>query len=331
MKTKEPYYSPRKSTENVPGSISRRQLLKGAGGLAGLILAPKAISIVGDSLFITDAETAEAIRRLDEHEALAYEKTAREHTAKTLEANKAKHIKDVQTDSGMLIEVFQTQTGWNPKVPIDVNAQAMNESINFLVGAMAKINEANGSPIDKQHIANIQDKAKAGKLNIDMTVIMSATTAFHAEDGHEIGASGNSTNLLEHNGHDPRSTILPLISFAPNIYQPGLEILTPQPSEGRFPKDDTKDMASFQPDAAQSLTAFFAHETSHVLLDAIGNYYTRGLSRLDHGNHDAGDFAHKSFVLPLSWYHNGALAGQIQGQPQLSPSFVVPDLTHVKM
>ncbi|MDQ5972449.1 MAG: hypothetical protein QG553_608 [Patescibacteria group bacterium] len=304
--------------------LSRRNFLKGLGATAGVLALPKTASVVADFATVSDSELLAWRQRRNEVRSNRYEAEDRQQIKEMLELNKAVPIGEVATESGMLVKVMQAQTGWNQDVPIQVNAVALNNSLNFLIGSMGQINEANGRPIEPGYISTFQEKARQGKLsNVEMTVIVSATTGFHNLDGNEQ-SGGLAYNGHVHDGVDVRKNPLPLICIAPNIYAPGSEEVTRTPSAGLFPDQDTQALEKLMPTGSQYLTTHFAHETSHVLWDLVGTGPIEELADSD-PNHYHVDYEHKLLVSPHNWYHTAALAGLVEGQPPLESSFVLPE------
>lgn len=319
------------------GIVSRRNFLRATGAAATLALLPKGIEVagaVGDALTTSEAERQEIAQRREQRreqrQAAAdqklraqYEREDRDKIAAAIWHNQAKPIKEFSTDSGISVNVMQAQTGWNNEVPLDVDVEAMNASINFLIGAMGSINEVNGSPIDPERIRALQEKAHNGELtNVQLTVIASATTGYHGPDGVQ-GGGGSAFNGHPHRGDDVRENILPLVFFAPHIYSPGTEVLTPSPSVGVFPDEPATGLETITPTPAQYFSTHFGHEFSHVLVDILGSDVM--IDQMD-GIHSAPQMEHKTFVTPLNWYHTAALAGRAEGQPLLAPSFIVPEI-----
>ncbi len=319
----------RESQSESPGNrlVTRRNVLRGIGATVAVALTPSVVSAAKEALFMSEAESnvlaEKRLRQLGEQ----YEREDRHTLESAIAHNKAKLVKDVHTESGMKISVMQAQTGQNPDLLMLVDDQALNQTVNFLISSMDKVNNKNNQAIDPIRIKSFQDRAAAGKLdNIQMTVIMSGTGGFHTPDGVLIGG-GATFNGHPYLDKDPRKTLRPLICFSPDIYYPGEEVMTPTAVTGKFPSDGDTNLAVFKPTAAQSLTAFFAHEASHALLDALGTKVMADLAYNDPAiEHDAGEYEHKAFVLPLNWLHTGAMAGIVEGQSPIPPSFIVPKL-----
>lgn len=316
------------STSTRDSIITRRNFLRGLGAAAAVAATPRVVSAAEDVLFISEEESKalaeKRIKRLRER----YDREDRQVVEAAIAHNKAKLVKNVNTESGMKISVMQAQTGQNPDLLMLVDDQALSRTMNFLIGSMDEVNNKNGKPIDPKRIADVQERARAGKLdNIHMTVIMSGTGGFHSPDGVLTG--GGAT----YNGHafsekDPRDIIRPLVCFSPDIYNPGREVMTPEAVIGTFPMDGDDDKDFFQPSGDQALSIFFAHEASHVLLDVLGTKQIADLAELDPNiDHDAGQYEHKAFVSPLNWLHTAAVAGLAVDQPALAPSFIVPKLS----
>lgn len=317
---------------------SRRKFLAAAAGLAA---TPKTLEFLGDAFTISEAERRQYIEKRNQERAQLqaqdaankefdhnilrrrFEKEDRQLIVATIGHNQARQIAEVQTDSGIKIDVLQAQTGWNDRIPITVDAAAMNESIKFLFDATSEINEVNGSPIDPGRIYALREKANAGDLdNVHLTVIVSGNGQYHGPTG-DVSGMGAFFNGHPHRGDDPRETLLPLIIAASNVYYPYPEVITPTPSVGISPGEQPIGFESTPTSPAESITALFAHEFSHAIMDILGSDLM--IDQMD-GIHSAPQMEHKTFVTPLNWYHSAALVGRAEGKPKLAPSFIVQEL-----
>ncbi len=322
--------APQSGSGTSSEGLSRRDLLiRGSAVIAGVALMPQAVklgSAFADGMTFSKAEHQAREAKVNKRLREQYEREDRQVLADAIKHNEAKLIKDVKTESGMKIKVMQAQTGQNPDIEMWVDEGALNQTTNFLIGAMSLINNKNGKPIDPERISEFQQKARNGQLdNIELTVIMSGTGGFHNPEGDLMGG-GATFNGHQYTDIDPRKTLRPLVCLSPDIFRPGEEVMTPKPVVGKYPNDGDTNLEVFTPTAAQYLTTFYTHETSHVLLDAIGGTSVMEDLAWDNPKHDAGELEHAKFVSPLNWYHTAALAGRVEGQPAIPPSFIVPKL-----
>lgn len=309
------------------GPVSRRSFIGGLAVATAIALSPRLRRVPGavaDGLVVTDSEVDHRLALNERRLGVRYEHEDKKVLADSIRHNQAKLVQNVSTDSGMRIRVMQAQTGQNPDLEMRVDGGALNQTVNFLIAAMSPVNAKNGNPVDPRRIAALQAKAAKHELdNVQLTVIMSGTGGFHTPDG-VLAGGGASFNMHPFSESDPRKTAYPLICFAPDIYHPGAEVATPEPVVGVFPDEKLSAFPELNPTTAQSLTAHFAHEASHVLLDLLGSEALE--QQFWDGVHIGQDYSHKKFVSPLNWYHTAAMAGQIAGEPAIPPSFIVPKL-----